>query len=137
MSCDTKTLPDTLSGLIDVALTDLRAIEQDKRYVVDMIQWHRPAGGRCYVCLAGAVMAQELGVALDAYCWPSTVSDDLAFKLLALEYLRSGKVRLAMDYMKLAGRYDLDRSIADYHADRDQFFADMEKLASDLRAAGL
>lgn len=53
-------LPDTLSGLILVALDDLERVEKDPRYVVEMREWHKPTQHGCQVCLAGAVMTRSL-----------------------------------------------------------------------------
>ena len=71
--------PETLSGLIRLALGDLRKCEQDPRYKVDMFEWHRPlnAGGQevCHVCFAGATMAQSCGLGFDKN-WENISFDD-------------------------------------------------------------
>lgn len=48
------------SALLKLALTDLRKVEQDPQYEVDMMVWHAPLSSRnvCQVCLAGAVLAK-------------------------------------------------------------------------------
>lgn len=45
------------SALLRLALSDLRKVEQDPRYKVNMERWHYPDADGCNVCLAGAVLA--------------------------------------------------------------------------------
>lgn len=45
------------SALLKLALSDLRKVEQDPRYKVNMGTWHYPDANGCNVCLAGAVLA--------------------------------------------------------------------------------
>lgn len=54
-------LPDKLSELLEVALTDLKKCERSTKYRVSMLHWHTPVpeGNACWVCLAGSVMAKE------------------------------------------------------------------------------
>lgn len=49
------------SGKIRYAIDDLEAAERSRLYEVDMDTWHAPAGddNRCYVCFAGAVLANR------------------------------------------------------------------------------
>lgn len=55
-------LPNKPSKLIRLAIKDLEAVEKNPRYTIDMTTWHTPSSGLkgCFVCLAGAVMAQTL-----------------------------------------------------------------------------
>ena len=65
MNTSTTKLPKTPSALIRLALADLRACEADDRYEVHMTYSHVPVEGVCHVSLAGAVMAQTLGLPKD------------------------------------------------------------------------
>lgn len=49
------------SGKIRFAISDLEAAERSDRYKVEMDTWHSPGSGdgACYVCFAGAVMANR------------------------------------------------------------------------------
>lgn len=49
------------SGKIRYAIDDLEAAERSRLYEVDMDTWHAPADGndKCYVCFAGAVLANR------------------------------------------------------------------------------
>lgn len=109
-----RTLPLVLSELLEIALDDLRKIEGNPRYRVDMSYWyvkHKP-GGPCYVCLGGAVMANTLGVD-DVLVGPDENGtteavprdyDNLALKkqLYALDQIRTGNVLTALQYMDFA-----------------------------------
>lgn len=60
-----KYLPKKLSDVILLALEDLRKIEKDPKYMIDMGVWHEPRTSRedkntkvCAVCFAGAVLAK-------------------------------------------------------------------------------
>ena len=55
------------SGKIRLALIDLEAAERSPRYRIDMDTWHAPdnASNTCYVCLAGAVMANRHAIRPD------------------------------------------------------------------------
>ena len=56
------TLPNTLHGLLKVALDDLEVVRGKKEYKVDMKEWYNESRkrGKCIVCLAGSVMARIL-----------------------------------------------------------------------------
>lgn len=62
-------LPDFPSECLKIAIDDLRkCMGQPERFQIDMSTWHKPYWPRpdkepiCHVCLAGAVMAQTMGV---------------------------------------------------------------------------
>lgn len=60
-------LPNTLSGLLELAVQDAQKCEAlPELYRLDMGQWHTPEAGVCVICMAGAVIAQTLGVSHDA-----------------------------------------------------------------------
>ena len=100
-----KELPTKPSELIRLALADLRACERDDRYVVDMGDWHRPSMDDrevCRVCLAGAVLAQTLGLPREH----AISTEDLAGygssvqgALLALDFFRRGEIANGLDWL--------------------------------------
>jgi len=55
-------LPDSVGDLIRLAIKDLETCEANPEYEIDMKDWHHYDEGtnKCYVCLAGSVMAQSL-----------------------------------------------------------------------------
>lgn len=88
---------DKPSEVIDMALADLIAIEKMDGYRIDMAHWHSPDTlyGKpvCYVCLAGAVIAQETEAQPTEKLTPDLLkgltSSDIK-KLDALDALRCG-----------------------------------------------
>lgn len=134
-------LPEKPSDLIELALADLRKVEKDERYVVNMRDWHAPAPafGFCNVCLAGAVMAGTLGHSPDECLTPGDLGPTLDSKLRALDSLRLGRVRTALDYLGRAFDPDEvpDCYIPQYSArNPEPFHAAMGALAQQLRALG-
>jgi len=109
-------LPDSLSGVMRVALKDEARAFKSPFYKIDMGGWHDPVWedstylsddddlepARCDVCLAGAVMAGTLK--LDRAkegtpdLWP-----ELDCRLQSLDQIREGSISSAL----LEGEYDL------------------------------
>ncbi len=140
-------LPRKMSSLITLALADLAKVERSKEYTVDMDLWHEPFdtfdGTRsvCFVCFAGAVMAQTLGERVTRAVNPDHFFSNKD-QLMALNYLREGRVVQAAGQLRLScshvGKaHDFDRHVDDYSNDPKKFRADMQKLARELKAAGL
>lgn len=135
----------TPSKLIRQALEDLRAVEKNKEYIVDMGEWHSPRprarnGPRCCVCLTGAVMAQSMGVPIDDSYDPLYVEDStVRNKLFALNSFRSGAIDAGLNWLgkQLNGRLDSIRWITPYDSNPGQFKRDMLKLAKDLEKVRL
>lgn len=94
-------LPNKLSALLKIALTDLEAIEKSARYKVQMGSWHYPGDdGKCEVCLAGAVMAKRGGADRRLSLEPESFYDEkTACKLRAIDSLRGGNLRYAFSLM--------------------------------------
>lgn len=141
-------LPEKLSDLIFLAMTDLVAIEKNPLYTVDMDNWHEPdySAGACAVCLAGAVMAQrgedfDDCDSIEADDWEGGESD----KFHALDHARRGAIGRALHCLE-HGNYSTDmRSAVDSRFDRDvipydrdsiAFGLAMRAIAYDLREAG-
>ena len=98
------TLPDTLSGLLRVAVKDCRKAAKTKNVKFDMGRWFDSEGAGCYVCMAGAVMRGSLGVktaSVRAYnkkghlLTPGSFRLPIGNKLRAINALRTGDVRQA------------------------------------------
>lgn len=86
-------LPDSLPDLIELAVADARRVVKDKRYRLDMFDWHwynEDFDRRCHVCLAGAVMAKTLGTDPKETCTPDNSED--GNRLRALDAIRSGRI---------------------------------------------
>ncbi len=138
----TKTiqLPNKPSALLDLALKDLIKTEKDKKYIINMGDWHLTRDFLpCCVCLAGAVIAKTLEWPIDKDYWPASDSRNDK-KLMALEYLRTGDVYSAISTMGLDLKGDymkLDRDIVGYDESPKDFKKQIQKLVKDLKTAGL
>jgi len=132
-------LPKKLSDLIELALGDLIKCERSPKYKIDMGNWHHPRLDKCFICLAGAIIAQSLNVDVKTDYYPSDFNDFTERRLNALNFLRGGNVGFA--YSTLDERrkltHFLDRSIISYEDNPGKFKRQMRKLARDLREAGL
>jgi len=133
------TLPKLPSKLIEISLSELRKIESDPRYQVNMNYWHVPLdGGECHVCLAGAVMAGKLRIPVDQEIVLCQFSSKLSDKLVAIDYLRQGYVGLAFELLGLEKPSKMRElyQITSYHDNRISFLKDMRRLQNRLVAAG-
>jgi hypothetical protein len=141
-------LPRTPSKLIRLALHDFRKIEKDKRYKIDMGNWHSPGligEGRhtrqvCQVCLAGSVMARRGGCRPKEEFSVWRMHDTNWDALDALDSFRTGHVAEALDVLG----YDMPEKglrarerITHYYINPGKFKRDMRKLATRLEKAGL
>jgi len=85
------TLPDSLSGLLKVAIHDTRAVldaPSECLLMVDM--WHRPDYEKqlCMLCVAGAVMRGTLRASDADLITPDAYSETISRKLYAIDKLR-------------------------------------------------
>ena len=150
MNTNAQHLPSTPSELIRVALADLRAIERDEGYVVNMRRWHRPVydndRGVCAVCLAGAVLAKTLGVEPHEVIYDTDLARygcDVQGLLLALDYFRRGMIEeglscLGYDVDELSEEWQQYARKSGYNpADPEAFHVRMNNLADYLASCGL
>lgn len=84
---DGYTLPKKLSDLLRTALGALERFEKDPRYVISMIDWHEPRGGKCRVCLAGVMMAAAFQLDPGMYYTPHRFPYEIRRRLTALSYV--------------------------------------------------
>lgn len=134
-------LPNKLSDLLMLALTDLEQVENDPRYKVSMLHWHEP-NGKCSVCLAGSVMARTLRAPLAEPLAPSDFGSN-AQKLRALDDVRTGRIRFAL--FQISGKYStpgiVDYAYLDeepsYAHDRAEWWLHMQSIVGILQAEGL
>lgn len=141
-----------LSAVIRVALEDLARVEIDPRYKVDMGVWHdQIVPGRCYVCLAGAVMAGTMGVQpwqdidspIEAVAiWiggdVGAMAKSIHARMWALNRVRTGDIGVAL------ARIGADRpvgvewpAVTPYDDDPAAFRRDLLKVAAALEERGL
>lgn len=94
-----KTLPNSLSKLLRVAIADLRKVRKDPRYTIDPDTWHSPNQKTCEVCMAGAIMAKTLKVKNSDCSYPGDFSPIINRKLVALDMARNGDIVWALKQM--------------------------------------
>lgn len=100
----TMQLPDDPGELLNLALDDLEACEQDPAYEIDMWVWHVPSrlgSGLCYVCLAGSVIAQHSDASISKSLSPCDFDDDTRKKLMAVNRIRAGLYEVALALLGL------------------------------------
>lgn len=137
-------LPDKPSELIETALRDLEAVERlPETYRVDMRMWHSWGSSekKCYVCLAGAVMAQSLGAGPERDLDPTEFDEEYS-KLIALNYFRCGDITVGLMHMS-AWKTEYEDKIEDRHVpqynrdDGRSFKEEIRKMVEYLREKGL
>lgn len=139
---EVMTLPNKPSDLIEVALSDLRKVETDPRYKIDMDVYHEVGSDHCHVCLAGSVMAKtlECDPEIDATPDgdPDLFSTEDTQKLDALDYFRLGEVADGFEVMAidLPSGFPPQMTIPRYDLSPDKFKRQLHELADKLRAGG-
>jgi hypothetical protein len=128
------------SGLIRLALKDLRAVEKDSRYKVNMEHWHwvhplpqKPEEELCHVCFAGSVLAKSFKCSSDETkllgAFPVGVQD----RMTALNAFRLGQVYGGLEQLrravKVPKRYIPNRSVVSYNHDPKKFKRQMATMA--------
>ena len=139
-------LPDKLSDLIELSITDLEKCEASPDYRIDMEVWHTYRSENCYVCLAGAVMSQTLDRdTKHDINWSSEVDSELR----ALDSIRRGDLQRALMYFKaltIQEAYDQFEDViknvdpieyAAYEINPEQFKQYLRKVANKLREYNL
>ena len=100
-----KTLPNKLSDLLELALSDLEKCHKDKRYKLNMDTWHAKNNFNneklCRVCMAGAVMAKTLNVGIDEIRNLDSFYFETRDKIMAIDELRQGLFLSACDSLSI------------------------------------
>ena len=152
----TANLPNKLSGVIMIALEDLRIVEKSKKYEVDMSEWHSmrpyndPNNPICFVCFAGAIISQSPGVDIDRCVSPSSFKEPDNHKLRCLNYLRCYEFEATFDIfnyeelitplqLNIVKKLDLyfRGCKIEYEEDPRAFKQNMETVAAFLQEEGL
>lgn len=124
------------SGLIRLALKDLRAVEKDSRYKVNMEHWHfvhplpqKPTDHLCHVCFAGSVLAKSFNFPLETKLigfFPKKMQD----RMTALNSFRTGNVYSGLEQLGLVPkRYIRNQTVAVYHENPKKFKRQMAAMA--------
>jgi hypothetical protein len=135
-------LPSKPSALILLALKDLASVERLKnKYRVNMKQWLAQKGGKCNVCLAGAVMARSLNLKPKndrGTFYDMTPSQQN--KMFALNSFRVGCIHDGLREMGIDAPYGLNslhRTFPEYKRGRHEFQDAMLEMVSVLKSFGL
>jgi hypothetical protein len=145
----TVRLPNKPSELIRLALKDLRSIEakpdlyninMSEAYHKQLARYH-PARGKCSVCAAGAVMAETLKIDPEIEVVPDNFDKDTRHKLSAINELRLGDIRFAVEtHLGLPYPSDIPSyiNIPSYEREYpEKFHTAWEELATMLESHGL
>lgn len=134
--------------ILALALADFKKAERSG-VGIDMSEWHyvSVASGKCYVCLAGAVIhCRQFG--RDTTCrgvdlTPASFAGDdgLPGKLRALDHLRMGSIGFALGAIHAQDTFEaghkLNRDMPVYSHGKRKWHAAMKSLLADLKKAGL
>ena len=139
-------LPDAPHELVLLAISDLEKVSGDDRYVVCMGRWHSPVSDvehlkdnsentQCAVCFAGSVMAKTLNVDIDrdvkSLSKVFKKDTDTVNKLMALDFIRMGDVRKALDQITSLSK-EFSFGIP-FHVDVPKYSEDREGFISSMR----
>ncbi len=140
MQAESITLPRVMSELLEIALEDLRKCEADPAYDIYMGDWHRPKNGVCWVCMAGAAMAERLGVSPEEEVSPHKCGAYMP-QLAAIDNLRTCDIFDAADDLGIERTPEMVELAETYRwypeYGGDNFYPFYESMLSDLKAAGL
>ncbi len=129
-------LPDKLSDLLDLAVKDSQKCEKDDFYQLFMNAWHMYDGGICYVCMAGSVLAQTMGVPFNQTIEPTKLPLDVMDKLGDINSVRMGSVPGSVNEETRRNFYNIIRpSYKDKTGRAD--WESYTKAAEYLRSVGL
>jgi|GEM_PF-3157608 len=94
-------LPNKLSELLRLAVSDCRKVEKLENYKLDMSRWFKLFGGVCHVCMAGAVMDRTLKARSFnvSDLRPGYYNAETGKKLQAINYMREGMFEYAFRYI--------------------------------------
>lgn len=134
-------LPAKASELLALALAELRRVEQDSRYRIDMKKWHIPSMDRsvCSVCLAGAVLAGHLPPSEIVGDVDGRFDPETAVRLQAIDLLRCGAVKTAvrvLGQVSVGGNLPRNRYIPNYDESPELFRTCLAELLHELCDGG-
>ena len=131
-------LPHVPSGLIDLALRDMRVVEKMPGYSIDMTVFHYTTREGCRVCAVGAVMVNTFGLQRTGSMEGGFVDEHNAAAFRAIDCFRVGRAENAFYHLKLPEMEGkkFNRKITPYAMNKNAFYRAMRKLSSDLQKAG-
>lgn len=139
-------LSNTPSKAVKQCLEDLRMVEKNKNYCVNMNAWHDPFPGQklCYVCLGGARLARLVDNHLIS-SEPSCAGIEKQ-KIISMDYFKSGLIFSGLECFYGLEKYDVEEVLGkispkyadfpDYKDDRDGWYDGMEAVIKILEEHG-
>lgn len=132
-------LPDKPSELLTLALKDLEACKRDSNYSISMSVWHsfEPNDRQCYVCMAGAVMAQTMKVPLTKMIDPAYCAETR--QLYAINEFRMGNIKEGLSFLDISKPFRCAGyfPVAEYCLNPEQFKQDIKGLITYLQTFDL
>lgn len=133
------------SQLLRVALDDLKQVEKDSRYEVDMDHWHYNnhlnvtscEDERCLVCFAGSVMAKTFKEDPSRSLGMANFSKAFQARMNALNDFRKGEIQSGLEGMGIFNAGIKYRTVVSYYDNPQKFKRQMARLALDLKGHGL
>ncbi len=126
------------SELIKLALHDLEVVESmPDKYVVDMSTWHAPYINKCFVCLAGSVMAISLNTLQHKEVYPTNFPPEQNSLLHALNYFRNGDIINGLFCMEINNIHIHNMEVTQYEVNKEKFKEDMKNMVYNLEYRGL
>lgn len=110
--------PKKLSAAIRLALEDLKWVEKNPRYRVNMEIYHMPIRDKCNVCFAGAVMAHTHHLDRDLSLAPHNFPPSWSRVFRALNSVRRDYFSEALYFFTIPSRREELYKKADYLRDR-------------------
>ena len=105
---------DKLSVILNLALDDLELVDKDSSYIINMRIWHYQYGLEpCTVCLAGSVLAKTFNVDRTYTADEDTIDPKILKKLYAINYIREGKLSMALHELDLTKEQEAVDEITD------------------------
>ena len=89
--------------MLSLSLDDLELVDKDPNYEINMRIWHKRVKGKkqCVVCLVGSVLAKTFNVDRTYTAHDDTIDPKILKKLYAINYIRQGKLSMALQYLDL------------------------------------
>jgi len=137
--------PKKPSVLIQMGLTDMRAVERLKRYEIRMSSYHAPIyPDVCYVCLAGSIIVRRSNVKRTHSAGPDDFNGPWHNCLVGLDEIRKGHIISGCHFLGIEHHnaldnleHKMDKSYVSYENDAESFKRWLATLITELRKVGL
>lgn len=143
-------LPELPSDAILEVLEDMRRVEKDPRYEINMETWHCPIKNVCQVCMAGAYMARVIDN-VDERADPAHVEELAGYplymgyleRIYSFDYLRRGMYGdflgcwYPLEYLEtIIYKIKAQVTHCNYEDNPEQFYDNMRQVSAILKEEG-